>query len=143
MGYDGRDASELALDRALAESARRRVRLVVVVVADLPVLPVAALDRAEAIAYEPLTDWSPEGPVTIRPVVESARRRIEEAGVDGEVTWTYGDPATEILRVAGEEDASAIVVGAHHHSAVSRLLGGDVAADVIRSADRDVIVVHH
>lgn len=141
MGYDGREASELALERSFAEAKRRGLRVVVLVVADLPVVPMAALDRTEAIGYEPMPDWSPEGPLTIRPILETARRRLEEAQVDGVVEWTYGDPATEILRVADEEEARAIVVGAHHHSALARLLGGDVAADVMRSAHSDVIVV--
>ena len=54
--------------------------------------------------------------------------------------WSLGDPASEIVRIADEVDACAIVVGTHHHSALSRFFGGDVAASVVRHAHRDVVV---
>ena len=46
----------------------------------------------------------------------------------------------EILRVADEHEAAVIVVGTHHHSALSRLFGEDVAATVTRRAHCDVVV---
>jgi nucleotide-binding universal stress UspA family protein len=36
---------------------------------------------------------------------------------------------------------STIVLGAHHHGLLSRIMGGDVAAQVKRDAGCDVIVV--
>jgi nucleotide-binding universal stress UspA family protein len=54
--------------------------------------------------------------------------------------WGLGDPVSEILRVADERQAGAIVVGTHHHSALGRLFGTDTAADLVREAHCDVLV---
>ena len=55
--------------------------------------------------------------------------------------WAAGEPANEIVAVARERHADVVVLGTHHHSLLSRLLGTDVAAEVKRSAGCDVIVV--
>ena len=57
---------------------------------------------------------------------------------------TRGPPAirhTAIVGAATERKAKLIVLGSHHHGLLSRLLGTDVASEVKRSADCDVIVV--
>jgi nucleotide-binding universal stress UspA family protein len=48
--------------------------------------------------------------------------------------------AETLVTVAGERDAAAIVVGAHGHGRLGELLGS-VSRDVIRHADRPVVVV--
>jgi nucleotide-binding universal stress UspA family protein len=83
---------------------------------------------------------TPDGPLEIRPIVLAARRKLAAARVDGTVEWAIGDPASEIIRTADEQGASAIVVGTHHHSALARMLGADIAATVVRHAHRDVVV---
>jgi nucleotide-binding universal stress UspA family protein len=52
-----------------------------------------------------------------------------------------GDPVTEILRVAAEEQADFIVLGTHGRTGVQRLLTGSVAENVIRRAQCPVVVV--
>jgi nucleotide-binding universal stress UspA family protein len=139
VGYDGRDESEVALDLALEEAGVRQVDVLVLVVAPLPVDAVNPLDPNE-IGYSTLPEMTEDGPVTVKPIVEAARRKLAASAVRGTVEWTFGSPASEILRVADERDACAIVVGTHHHSALGRLLGADVAASVVRHAHRDVVV---
>ena len=77
--------------------------------------------------------------IAVKDVAE-AKRLLGESDVAGRVEWSLGSPADEIVRIAGECDAAAIVVGTHHHSALGRLFGADVAASVVRHAGRDVIV---
>ncbi len=139
VGYDGREESELALQRALSEAARRKLPVVVLIVGELPVDPVNPLEPGEP-AFTSLMEITEDGPVTVKPIVDAARRVLAEAGVQGRVEWTLGDPASEIVRFADDCDATAIVVGTHHHSALGRLFGADIAAAVIRHAGRDVIV---
>jgi nucleotide-binding universal stress UspA family protein len=58
-----------------------------------------------------------------------------------------GNPVTEILRVAAEEQADFIVLGTHGRTGVQRLLMGSVAENVIRRAQCPVVAVktqlHH
>ena len=46
-----------------------------------------------------------------------------------------------IVNTARERKARLIVVGTHHHGFLSRVFGADVAGDVRREADCEVLVV--
>jgi nucleotide-binding universal stress UspA family protein len=52
-----------------------------------------------------------------------------------------GDPVSQILRVAAEEQADFIVLGTHGRTGLSRLLMGSVAENVIRRATCPVLAV--
>jgi universal stress protein A len=52
-----------------------------------------------------------------------------------------GQPAAEIVAHAARSGADLLVVGAHGHSAVSRLMLGSVAEQVVRRAPCPVLVV--
>jgi len=141
VGYDGRVESEVALDRAFLEAGLRDLDVVILVVAGIPV--------STSDPYQPgMLDIGyiqpiPEGgPVEIQGILAEARRRLREAGVNGTVEWSLGEPASEIVRVAQEKEATLIVVGTHHHSALGRLFGNDVAANIVRDAQCEVLVAH-
>lgn len=53
---------------------------------------------------------------------------------------TMGDPAGEIVRIAGDEQAEMIVLGTHGRTGVTRLLMGSVAEAVVRRAPCPVLV---
>jgi nucleotide-binding universal stress UspA family protein len=53
---------------------------------------------------------------------------------------TIGDPAGEIVRIAGEEGVQMIVLGTHGRSVISRMLMGSVAETVVRRAPCPVLV---
>ena len=139
VGYDGREESERALDDAFREAPLRGVDVAVVVVGSVPV---EVFDPLAPAMYDvgAITPIPPEGPIELQPLLAEARRRLDESGIEGTVEWSLGDPAREILRVAEERDASAIVVGTHHHSALGRLFGTDVAETVAREARCEVLV---
>jgi nucleotide-binding universal stress UspA family protein len=138
VGYDGTDESVRALDLALEESALRFTPVVVVVVAAERYDWVDPYEPGMAIV--PIAPIPEDGPLEVQPLLREARRRLDEAGADGDVEWGLGDPVSEIVRVADERHASAIVVGTHHHSALGRLFGADTAAAISREAHCDVIV---
>ena len=70
-----------------------------------------------------------------------ARGQIEAAGLTADYVWAVGEPASRIVDTAEEKKASLVVVGSHHHGFLSRLMGGDVAAEVKRQLGAEVIVV--
>ncbi len=51
-----------------------------------------------------------------------------------------GDPATEIVRVAKEEDPELVVLGTHGRTGLSRILMGSVAEAVVRHAPCPVLI---
>jgi nucleotide-binding universal stress UspA family protein len=81
-------------------------------------------------------------------IVAAARRQLEErqvrcagAGVPIDTAWTFGAPASEIVRYAAENDYDLIVVGSHGRRGFRRLVLGSVAEAVVRGADRPVLTV--
>jgi nucleotide-binding universal stress UspA family protein len=61
--------------------------------------------------------------------------------VETEHVIAEGDPVTEILRVAAEEQADFIILGTHGRTGIQRLLMGSVAESVIRRATCPVLAV--
>jgi len=53
---------------------------------------------------------------------------------------TMGDPAGEIVRIAGEEGAEVIVLGTHGRTGLTRILMGSVAEAIVRRAPCPVLV---
>jgi nucleotide-binding universal stress UspA family protein len=53
---------------------------------------------------------------------------------------SMGDPAGEIVRIAGEEGAEMIVLGTHGRTGMTRLLMGSVAEAIVRRAPCPVLV---
>jgi nucleotide-binding universal stress UspA family protein len=140
VGYDGTPGAEAALERALEEAAASGGKLVVVIVAEVPLdaagpmtfgTPADGLLTTLALVEPPETEW----------VRAAAHARIEAAGVQADYVWEMGEPAGAIVREARDRGAAAVVVGKGHHSRLGRWLGTDVAAEVERAAGCKVIVV--
>jgi nucleotide-binding universal stress UspA family protein len=65
---------------------------------------------------------------------EIAARLREDRQLDVECVVTEGDPARELLGLAGRLNVDLIAAGSHGHDLQSRLLLGDVATRLIRGA---------
>lgn len=140
VGFDDEPAAHRALDRGIAEVREHGGRLVVLIVAEMPLDPNAP--RAYATPADFDTIRAPLGPPpAIQPVIAAARERLHGVGVPVELRWAAGPPADEIIEVAGVVGAGLIVVGSHHHGMLGRLMGADVAADVQRHAPCEVVAV--
>ena len=140
VGYDGDDQSEHVLDYAFEEATLRKAPVVVLIVAAIPYEWVDPYGTGAEVAGAPVAPIPPEGPPEVQAFLAHARDRIGQAGIPGEAIWGLGDPVDEIVRIADERNASAIVLGSHHHSAIGRLLGTDTAAAIVRESHCDVLI---
>lgn len=140
VGYDGEEPAARALERAIEEARAADAELLVVSVAEMPLNPegpqnFGTLDDSPARMI-PLVE-----PAELEPVLDQARTKVEAAGLLGSYFWAAGEPASAIVGAAKDNDARLIVLGSHHHGMLSRLMGGDVAAQVKQDAGCDVLVV--
>jgi nucleotide-binding universal stress UspA family protein len=140
VGYDGLDAADRALDRAVEEAQATDGKLVVLAVAEMSLNPegpqnFGTLDDSPATMI-PLAE-----PPELEPVLARARERVGAAGLEAEYIWAAGEPSQEIVVAARGRGVDLVVVGHHHHSLMGRLLGEDVAAGVKRAAGCEVIAV--
>lgn len=67
-------------------------------------------------------------------------RLLADAGIDPRLDETSGDPSTEILEYASENDIDLIVVGGRKRSPTGKALFGSVTQDVILTTDLPVLV---
>jgi nucleotide-binding universal stress UspA family protein len=140
VGYDGLDAADRALDRAIDEARNTGAHLVVLAVEEMSLNPegpqnFGTLDDSPATMI-PLAE-----PPGLEPVLARARERLEAAGIEADYVWAAGEPAQEIVVAARERGVDLVVVGHHHHGLFGRLLGEDVAAGVKRAAGSEVLIV--
>ena len=122
VGYIPNEYGEAALTEALAEAQRRATSLVVV----------------NATRGDSLVDK--------RYVGDAARTELEErlsaSPVDVELRQAIGaDVAEEILAVAREVGADALVIGIRHRSQVGKMLMGSVATRLLMEAPCPVVAV--
>lgn len=140
VGYDAREPAKRALERAIEEAKARHGRLLIVAVLSMPLDPYAPPSFGTLDDSPPPQEPAAE-PLELKPITDEAIRRAEAAGVPADYVWAEGDPARTIVDAARDNDASALVVGSHHHGFLARLFGQDVAAAVKREATCEVIVV--
>jgi nucleotide-binding universal stress UspA family protein len=153
IGFDGSPAAEHALRAAgalLNGNAKPR-RALVLVVAKVGL-------GFEVMELPAATIGLPPAPIDVRTAIEideeiqkGAQRLAQrgadlarEAGFEADGLVVAEDleiPVAEtIVSVAREQDAEAVVVGAHGHSRVGEAILGSTSRDVIRRADCPVVV---
>lgn len=67
--------------------------------------------------------------------------RLADAGLEATPVALEGDPATEIVRFANEQDIATIVMGTRGHTGLARLILGSTARNVLLHAPCSVLVV--
>ena len=146
IGFDGSDVAVRALAEAAGLLAGRSAVVVTVwepgrgFESAWPVglgVPVPTIDIRTALELE-------------QAAYESAQRTAQQGaglamsmGLKAESLVVADDVsiADTLVRVAQERDASAIVVGAHRHGAISEVLLGTTSRDVVRHAPCPTVVV--
>lgn len=74
--------------------------------------------------------------------LKKSKNKMDKANVPCEVKLAVGDPVAEVLRIAGEEGATMIALGSHGKGIVSETIVGSVSQNVIRMANKPVLVTH-
>jgi nucleotide-binding universal stress UspA family protein len=132
---DFTEASELAVDWAVALAERVGARITLMHAYEIPIIgfPDGALVATADVATR-LADASRTG-------LDSAvaRRRGGKIPFDG--ILRTGIPWEEINNVAEEIDASLIVIGTHGRRGLARALLGSTAEKVTRTAHRPVTLI--
>lgn len=132
VGYDGTEPSERALARA-GDIARAFGSSVVVT----SVSSVMTGTSRGGGSVDP-TDSPDEHDA----LLDAARDKLAEGGIDADTVLGVGDPAEAIVRLAEERGADLIVVGTREPGFFERVLGHSVSASVQRRAHCDVLIVH-
>jgi nucleotide-binding universal stress UspA family protein len=134
---DGAPALRIAVDMARASGAR------LVVVQVVPRMPLFVSDALRGTRVARYLDpaWVEAEQARASAYVEGLAARLRRAGLDAEGTTPGGVVAQTIAETAAERGADLIVMSTRARRGVSRALLGSVAADVVRFADRPVLLV--
>jgi nucleotide-binding universal stress UspA family protein len=139
VGYDDDPAARRALERAIEEARSRAAKVVVVVVAEMPLEPgpqnYGTLDDSPTVMLPTIP------PPAEQALLDEARTHIDAAHVEGEYVWAPGDAAQTIVAVARERHASLVVLGHHHHSWLGRVFGSDVGGAVAHALETETLLV--
>lgn len=92
--------------------------------------------------YEPAANFVPMVNALTEQREEEVRRRMEDAGLQGEIVISRAAPAEAILSTSEELDADMIVMGTHGRGTVGRLFLGSVAIRVLRDPPCPVAAIH-
>jgi nucleotide-binding universal stress UspA family protein len=141
VGYDDSPAADIALEQALALAQQYAGDVVVVHISDVPV---NAIFQLETTAEGPKND--------LTPLIASLKGRhaslfaklsahVAYHPVPVSLEFSMNEAAAGILDAAKRWDATAIAVGTHARTGVSRALIGSVAEGIVRGALVPVIVV--
>ena len=123
VGYVPSPLGEATLRAGVEESRRRSERLLVVNMSRDDVLVDAHRAKSDDL--------------------DRVERDVAELGVDVEVMRIErgSDPADALVRVAGEREASVIVIGLRHRSPVGKLIMGSAAQRILLDARCPVLAV--
>lgn len=133
VALDGTDLASVVLDAAVDMARREGARLRLLHVIPVPPsLPPGLLSAGPASVTEYFEE---EG----RKLLEE-RAKLVPADLLAGMQVRMGAAWREICASAKKEDVDVIVIGAHQHGAIGRMLG-TTAANVVNNADRSVFVV--
>ena len=131
VGVDGSDTSLRAAAYAAGMARRQQARLVI-----LYVRPFSAVPGIEAGAVTSMQEAYDAVAAELRQNAEEQGPRL---GIDVEVVEREGNPFTEIVRLAGEIQADAVIVGAS--TKAGHRFVGSLAVHLVRASRWPVTVV--
>jgi nucleotide-binding universal stress UspA family protein len=131
VAADGSDTSLRAGAYAAGLARRQHARLVCLYVR--PLSAVSGIGAGAAISMQEAYD---EVAADLRRAFEA---QIPRLGIDAEFVVREGNPFTEIVRLAGEVQADAVIVGAS--TKAGHRLVGSLAVHLVRAARWPVTVV--
>jgi nucleotide-binding universal stress UspA family protein len=137
LATDGSPSAEEATGEAIDLAVRLELPLLVVSVAHDSTAGYGYYGYAEVAAELRKIELA-----RIGEMLAAVHARGEEAGVEVETLALEGLAGRELCRVAAEQDARLVVVGAHGWGRLGRLIHGSVSTYVLHHATTPVLVVH-
>ncbi|WP_435067235.1 universal stress protein [Haloplanus sp. C73] len=131
---DGSDPANTALDFALEEYPDAHITALSVI--DPTDMGYGSVESVPS-TFERLQESAEE---QTENVLEQARERAKEAGVDIETETVVGMPSRAIVEWAENNDIDNIIIGSHGRQGVTRVLLGSVAESVVRRSPVPVTV---
>jgi nucleotide-binding universal stress UspA family protein len=121
VGVDGSPGSDAALAWAIDEAVALGAEVIAihVVTPDLPLARFDLSSRFPELSFGPL----------------------KKSGIEHRILTLHGRPATEILRIADEEDAGLVVVGNGLPSTMAEIFLGSVAHELTHHSRRPLAIV--
>jgi nucleotide-binding universal stress UspA family protein len=147
IGYDGSPVADRALEEAAGLLAERPALVVVVWEAgrafEAALSPLAFDFAVPSIDLRTAVELDQAAYAAAERTAQQGAARARSMGLPAESLVVADDVtvADTLVRVAGEQDAPALVVGAHNHGALSEVLLGSTSRDVVRHAPCPVVVV--
>lgn len=133
IATDGSAPAREALELGLELAAEQGAQATLLHVAPVEVLwPVAGFAELEPAELPPPDEDAP---------LKEAKALADERGVEVTLELTFGDPVTEIVRLADEIDADLVVLGSRGLGAIGSALLGSVSRAVLKATRRPVLVV--
>lgn len=74
-------------------------------------------------------------------ILKIIQKMADEKGVNAEILLLEGHPGSEIIDFADKNDVDLIVMGTLGRTGLNRIIIGSVAVDVVRHANKMVLVV--
>jgi nucleotide-binding universal stress UspA family protein len=146
LAIDGSDASDKALKFVLSKfqpdrsiSKGRRMPIHVSVVHVIAPHPLAPIDVGTTIPW--IKQRGLKVKETGRRLVEQSAQKLIKAGFTAEALCRLGNPAEKIMKVASQQHADLIVMGAKGLADIDRFLLGSVSTRVVQHAHCAVLVV--
>ena len=132
LGFDDKEPSKRALDRAAELAEAFGAKLIVTSVA--PLLIGAGRSSGPTAPVD--------SPAEHKRELEDAKSMLGSRNVEAEYVTAVGEPADTIVDLARDRGADMIVVGTREPGVVQRLLGQSVSDTVAHHAECDVLIVH-
>jgi len=154
VGTDGSPTAMRAVDMASELANRLGAKTTIVCVYQPP--SEQELEQFKADPNDPVAQWNVgkdvrevpsefkwriAGTAQAEDILERASERAQEAGIAAEVRALQGNPAEELIGLAGAEDFDMIAVGSVGMSGAKRFMLGNVPHRISHHAPTDVLIL--
>ncbi len=134
---DGSSLAEAILPEVQRLAANTPLEVILLAVGPIPQ---GIQERGGEIVY--VDDLLAEEEYDLRQYLAHPAHWLTSYRVPVETRVRFGDPATEIVRCAEEEEADAIAMSTHGRTGIDRVVHGSVAGTVLRTTRLPVVLVH-